>query len=179
MPRFIMVEEAKWYVLHTITGYENVAKENLERTRDRFDLQDRILDIIIPMEDVLEEKDGKKVLVQRKVMPTYLLVKMVYGDDIWHKVVGTRGITGFVGPKGRPLPLTEQEIMTMRLEKVKVDIVIEVGDQVEVLDGPLAGTPGKVTAIDEENKTAKVVVELFGRETPVDVSLDSMRKVEL
>lgn len=174
-----MNEEAKWYVLHTITGYENVAKENLERVVEKFSLQDRILEIVIPMEEVLEEKNGKKVLVQRKVMPTYLLVKMVYGDDIWHTVTRTKGITGFVGPKGRPLPLTENEILAMRLEKVKVDITLAVGDQVEILDGPLNGMFGKVSQIDEASAMAKVVVELFGRETPVDVSLDTLRKLEI
>lgn len=174
-----MNEEAKWYVLHTITGYENVAKENLERVTEKFNLQDRILDIVIPMEEVLEEKNGKKVLVQRKVMPTYLLVKMVYGDDIWHTITRTKGITGFVGPKGRPLPLTENEIVAMRLEKVKVDITISVGDNVEILDGPLNGTIGKVSTIDENSQSAKVIVELFGRETPVDVALDTLRKLEI
>lgn len=174
-----MNEEAKWYVLQTINGYENVAKENLERVIEKNDLQDRIFDIVIPMEEVLEEKNGKKVLVQRKVMPTYLFVKMIYGDDIWHRVIGTKGIRSFVGPKGRPLPLPESEILSMRLEKVKVDITITVGDQVEILDGPLNGMIGKVASIDEDNQQAKIIVELFGRETPVDVSLNTLRKLQI
>ena len=174
-----MSEEAKWYVLHTRTGYENVAKENLERVVEKNGLENRIFDIIIPMEDVLEEKDGKKILVQRKTMPTYLFVKMIYGDDIWHRVVGTRGITGFTGPLGRPLPLTEEEVVSMRLIKPKVDVNVEVGDSVELLDGPLNGTVGKVSTIDTNTNTVKVVVELFGRETPVDVSLDALRKIEV
>lgn len=174
-----MSEEAKWYVLHTRTGYENVAKENLERVVEKNGLENRIFDIIIPMEDVLEEKDGKKILVQRKTMPTYLFVKMIYGDDIWHRVVGTRGITGFTGPLGRPLPLTEEEVVSMRLIKPKVDVNVEVGDSVELLDGPLNGTVGKVSTIDTNTNTVKVIVELFGRETPVDVSLDALRKIEV
>ena len=97
------MEEAKWYVLHTFSGYENVAKENLETVIEKYNLKDRIFDVIIPMEDVIEEKNGKKKLIQRKIMPCYLLVKMIYGDDIWHNITRTRGITGFVGPKGRPL----------------------------------------------------------------------------
>ena len=97
------MENAKWYVLHTYSGYENVAKENLEQMALNYGLTNRIFDIVIPMEDVIEEKKGKKTLVQRKVMPGYLLVKMIYGDDIWHNVTRTRGITGFTGPKGRPL----------------------------------------------------------------------------
>ena len=125
-------EEAKWYVLHTFSGYENVAQQNLERVVEKFNLQERIFDIVIPMEEVIEEKNGKKVIVSRKLMPSYLLVKMVYGDDIWHTVTRTRGITGFVGPQGRPLPLTEEEILKMRLEKVQVDITLSAGDKVEV-----------------------------------------------
>ena len=171
-------EKAKWYVLHTISGYENVAKENLERVTEKNNLQNRIFDIVIPMEQVIEEKsDGKKVLVERKVMPTYLLVKMIYGDDIWHTVTRTRGITGFVGPKGRPLPLTEEEIVAMRLEKVKVDISIVPNDKVEILDGALNGMFGTVISIDSEHNKAKVNIEMFGRETPVDVNLDQIRKI--
>ena len=175
-----MNEEAKWYVLHTRTGYENVAKENLERVVEKNGLENRIFDIVIPMEDVIEEKDGKKVLVSQKLMPTYLFVKMIYGDDIWHRVVGTRGITGFTGPLGRPLPLTDEEVVSMRLVRPKIaDINIVVGDSVEILDGALNGTIGKVNGIDTETNTVKVLVELFGRETPVDVSLDALRKLEV
>ena len=129
------------------------------------------------MEEVIEEKDGKKKLVSRKVMPSYLLVKMIYGDDIWHAVTRTRGITGFVGPKGRPLPLNEEEIMKMRLEKVEVDITIAEGDKVEVLDGPLDGTIGTVISVDANNQKCRVNVEMFGRETPVDLGLDQVRKI--
>lgn len=175
-----MNEEAKWYVLHTRTGYENVAKENLERVVEKNGLENRIFDIVIPMEDVIEEKDGKKILVSQKLMPTYLFVKMIYGDDIWHRVVGTRGITGFTGPLGRPLPLTDEEVVSMRLVRPKLaDINIVVGDSVEILDGALNGTIGKVSGIDTETNTVKVLVELFGRETPVDVSLDALRKLEV
>ena len=111
--------EPKWYVLHTFSGYENVAKENLENVVEKFNLQDRIFDIVIPEEDVIEEKNGKKKLVTRKSMPCYIFVKMIYGDDLWHNVTRTRGITGFVGPKGRPLALTEDEVIKNRLEKIK------------------------------------------------------------
>lgn len=171
-------ETPKWYVLHTISGYENVAKENLQRVAEKNNLQDRIFDIVIPTEEVIEEKpDGKKVAVERKLMPTYLLVKMIYGDDIWHRVTGTRGITGFVGPKGRPLALTEEEIINMRLEKTTVDTSIEVNDKVEILDGALNGQIGTVQAIEPELNKAKVIVEMFGRDTPVDIALDQIRKI--
>lgn len=171
------VEEAKWYVLHTFSGYENVAQINLETVVDKFNLQDRIFDIVIPMEEVIEEKNGKKQLVSRKLMPSYLLVKMIYGDDIWHAVTRTRGITGFVGPKGRPLPLTEEEIMKMRLEKVEIDISLAAGDKVEVLEGPLNAMIGTVISVDMNNQKCRVNVEMFGRETPVDLGLDQIRKI--
>ena len=171
------IENAKWYVLHTFSGYENVAKENLEIVKDKYNLQERIFDIVIPMEDVVEEKNGKQKIVSRKVMPGYIMVKMIYGDDIWHAVTRTRGITGFVGPKGRPLHLTEDEIRKMRLEKnTVVDISIVEGDKVEVLDGALNGFVGTVISVDRENAKCKVMVEMFGRDTPVDLNLDQVRK---
>jgi len=175
----LLSEEAKWYVLHTFSGYENVAKENLEIVKDKYNLQERIFDIVIPMEDVVEDKNGKKKIVSRKVMPGYIMVKMIYGDDIWHAVTRTRGITGFVGPKGRPLHLTEEEIRKMRLEKnTVVDITIAENDKVEVLDGALNGFVGTVISVDIENAKCKVMVEMFGRDTPVDLNLDQIRRVD-
>lgn len=169
---------SKWYVLHTFSGYENVAKENLEIVREKFNLQDRIFEINIPMEDVVEEKNGKRKVVSRKLMPSYILVKMLYGDDIWHAVTLTRGITGFAGPKGRPLPLTEEEVRKMHLEKLTVvDIDLAPNDKVEVLDGPLNGFAGTVTSVDYASEKCRVVVEMFGRETPVDLSLTQVRKL--
>ncbi len=171
--------EAKWYVLHTYSGYENVAKENLEIVVDKYGLQKRIFDIIIPMEDVVEEKNGKRTVVSRKLMPGYIIVKMIYGDDIWHAVTRTRGITGFVGPKGRPLPLTEDEIHKMRLERVAVVATdLQENDKVEVLEGALNGFVGTVVSVDAINNKCRVVVEMFGRETPVDLSLEQVRKVD-
>ena len=174
---FVDSLEEKWYVLHTFSGYENVAKENLETVIEKFNLQDRIFDIIIPMEDVVEEKKGKKVLVQRKAMPSYILVKMKYADDIWHNVTRTRGITGFVGPKGRPLALPPEDVMRLRLEKIKVEVDLEAGDKVEIVDGALNGMVGSVTAINTETGMASVLVEMFGRETPVEVELSQIRKI--
>jgi len=171
------MEEPKWYVLHTISGYENVAKQNLELVVEKNNLQERVFDIIIPIEEVVEEKKGKKVVVQHKVMPTYLLVKMIYGDDIWHAITRTRGITGFVGPKGHPLPLTEQEIMQLRLEKVEIDDSIQVGDKVEILDGPLNTQIGTINAVDFIANKCSVSVEMFGRLTPVELNLDQIRKI--
>lgn len=172
-----MDTEAKWYVLHTMPGYENVAQENLERVVEKNNLSNRVFDIVIPMEDAVEEKNGKKVIVSRKLMPTYILVKMIYGDDIWHRIVGTRGITGFVGPKGRPLELPEEDVVRMRLEKTEADITLSIGDKVELLDGALKGQIGTIKTIYKENLTATVIVEMFNRENNVDVKLDEIRKL--
>ena len=169
--------EAKWYVLHTYSGYENVAKENLETMTVKYGLQDRIFDIVIPMEEVIEEKKGKTKVVQRKLMPSYILVKMIYGDDLWHNITRTRGITGFVGPKGRPLALTEDEVRKMRLEPLHTDLDLKPEDKVEILDGPLNNFVGKVVSVDAENKKAKIVVEMFGRETPVELDYSQIRKI--
>ena len=172
------MEDAKWYALHTFSGYENVAKENLEIVKDKYNLQERIFDIVYPMEDVVEDKNGKKKIVSRKVMPGYIFVKMIYGDDIWHAVTRTRGITGFVGPKGRPLPLTSDEIHKMRLEKnTVIDISITENDKVEVLEGALNGFIGTVLSVDTVNAKCKVMVEMFGRDTPVDLGLEQVRKI--
>lgn len=169
--------QANWYVLHTFSGYENVAKENLETVIEKFNLQDRIFDVVIPMEDVVEEKNGKKVLVQRKAMPCYILVKMKYADDLWHNITRTRGITGFVGPNGRPLALNEEEVMKLRLEKIKVETDLAVGDKIEVIDGPLNSMIGQVVATNPDMGILTVSVEMFGRETSVDLEFSQVRKI--
>ncbi len=169
--------EPKWYVLHTFSGYENVAKENLETVVEKFNLQDRIFDIVIPEEDVIEEKNGKKKLVTRKSMPCYLLVKMIYGDDLWHNITRTRGITGFVGPKGRPLALTDEEVMKLRLEKIKVETDLEVGDKVEIIEGPLDKMVGNIVAVNPEAGVVTVTVEMFGRENNVELTFEQVHKI--
>lgn len=171
------MEEAKWYVLHTFSGYENVAKRNLEIVVDKFNLQERIFEIVIPVEEAIEDKNGKKKLVQRKIMPCYLLVKMIYGDDLWHNITRTRGITGFVGPKGRPLALTEDEVRKMRLEKITVNLDLDKGDRVEIIDGPLNNFVGVIDLVNKENDKVKVIVEMFGRETPVELNYSQIRKI--
>ena len=169
--------EPKWYVLHTFSGYENVAKENLETVVEKFNLQDRIFDIVIPEEDVIEEKNGKKKLVTRKSMPCYLLVKMIYGDDLWHNITRTRGITGFVGPKGRPLALTDEEVMKLRLEKIKVETDLEVGDKVEIIEGPLDKMIGNIVTVNPEAGVVTVTVEMFGRENNVELTFEQVDKI--
>ncbi|MBR1925773.1 MAG: transcription termination/antitermination factor NusG [Clostridia bacterium] len=172
-------KESKWYVLHTFHSYEAVAKENLEQAMENDEvLRERISDIVIPTEDVIEETNGKKKLVTRKSMPCYIFVKMIYGDDIWHKITHTRGITGFVGPKGRPLPLTDEEIRKIGLEKVPVDFTLGEGDQIEIISGSLIGTVCTVISADNETQKCKVNVSMFGRDTPVELSFNDVKKIQ-
>lgn len=173
-------KEPKWYALHVFAGYEAVAKQNLEITIDKYGLQDRIFQIVIPMEDVLEEKRGKKVLVPKKIMPGYMMVKMIYGDDIWHAVTRTQYISAFVGPKGRPVPIRDDEAKRMGLdggERVgaKIDLEVKVGDLVEIIEGSLATFVGKVKVVDQENQKVIASVEMFGRESEVELGFNQIR----
>ena len=173
-------KEPKWYVLHVFSGYENVAKQNLEITIDKYDLQDRIFEIVIPMEDELVEKRGKKVLVPKKTMPGYMLVRMMYGDDIWHAVTRTMYITGFVGPKGRPIPITDEEARKMGVDgshkaEAKMELDVKVGDMVEIIEGSLASFVGTVKSVDADNQKVTCVVEMFGRESEVELSFNQIR----
>lgn len=169
--------EAKWYVLHTYSGYEQVAKDNLEVVIKKYNLEDRIFDIIIPMEEVIEEKNGKKKLVSKKLMPSYILVKIKYADDLWHNITRTRGITGFVGPKGRPLALTPEEIRKLHLEKTAVDSDLKPFDKIEVIDGPLNTFVGTITSVNLDTQKCQVNVEMFGRETEVELDFSQVRKI--
>lgn len=173
-------KEPKWYALHVFSGYENVAKQNLENTIEKYGLQNRIFQIVIPVEDVLEEKRGKKVLVPKKTMPGYILVKMMYGDDIWHAVTRTMYITGFVGPQGRPVCITDDEARRLGLDggsvgTAKIDIDVSVGDIVEIVEGSLASFVGTVKAVNTEEKKVTVLVEMFGRESEVELSFAQIR----
>lgn len=173
-------KEPKWYVLHTFSGYESIAKQNLEIVIDKYNLQNRIFDIVIPMEDVLEEKRGKKVLVPKKTMPGYILVKMMYGDDIWHAVTRTQYITGFVGPKGRPVCITDEEAMRMgvgtaKTAEAKMELDVKVGDLVEIIEGSLASFVGTVKAVDFDNQKVTCLVEMFGRESEVELGFSQIR----
>jgi len=172
-------EKAKWYVLHTFSNYEAVAKDNLEKVIKKDKLEDRIFEIFIPMEETIVEKRGQKVFVPSKTMPSYMFVKMIYGDDIWHTVTRTNGITGFVGPKGRPLPLSNKEVADLKLEK-KVNVIttrVEVGDTVHVIDGLLAGQTANVTAVDAEAGKCTISVTMFGQPKFVDLDLFMVKKI--
>ncbi len=173
-------KEPKWYVLHVFSGYENIAKQNLEITIEKYDLQNRIFEIVIPMEDELVEKRGKKVLVPKKTMPGYMLVRMMYGDDIWHAVTRTQYITGFVGPKGRPICITDEEARKMGVDGgntvvSQMEIEVKVGDMVEITEGSLSSFVGTVKAVDAENQKVTCVVEMFGRESEVELLFNQIR----
>ena len=173
-------KEPKWYVLHVFSGYENIAKQNLEITIDKYNLQDRIFEIVIPMEDELVEKRGKKVLVPKKTMPGYMLVKMMYGDDIWHAVTRTQYVTGFVGPKGRPICITDDEARKMgvdggNLAQAKAQVELNVGDMVEIIEGSLNSFVGTVKSVDADNQKLVCIVEMFGRDSEVEMSFNQVR----
>ena len=172
-------KEPKWYALALFSGYENVAKQNLENTIEKYELQDRIFKIVIPMEDELVERRGKKVLVPKKTMPGYMLVQMKYGDDIWHAVTRTQYVKGFVGPKGRPVCITDDEARRLGVERadsnIKQDIDVKVGDMVEIIDGSLASFVGVVKSVDEANHRLTCAVEMFGRESEVELDFNQIR----
>ena len=158
---------------------ENVAKQNLEIAIEKYSLQNRIFEIVIPMEDELVEKRGKKVLVPKKTMPGYMLVKMMYGDDIWHAVTRTQYITGFVGPKGRPVCITDEEARRLGVDghsrEVKYELDINVGDMIEIIEGSLANFVGTVKSVDAENQKLVALVEMFGRESEVELAFNQIR----
>ena len=174
------MEEAKWYIAHTFSGYENKVASDLKIKVENQNLTDMIQDIRIPTETVVEVKeDGTKKEIERKLFPSYIYIKMVMTDDTWYVVRNTRGCAGFVGPEGKPVPLTEDEIKrALGSEVVAVEVAYEVGDLVNVIDGPLEGFSGTVEEIDAENNSVQVIVSMFGRDTAVDFELDQLEKVE-
>lgn len=162
--------QALWYVIHTYSGYENKVKDTLEQIVENRGLQDYIQDISVPVEEQLEIKEGKKKIVQRKLYPGYVLVKMVLTDQIWYIVRNTRGVTGFVGPNSKPVPLSNEELGMMGMVKEWNPVVdYAVGDPVKVINGPLEGFVGSVTDVNAEKKKVTVTVSMFGRETPVEL----------
>ena len=173
-----MSEEAKWYVCHTYSGYENKVATNLETIVENRKLQDWIHEISVPTETVVEIKDGKKKEVERKIFPGYVLVKMVMTDESWYVVRNTRGCTGFVGPNGKPTPLTEEEVAALGVEKREVEVNYDVGDMVRIIDGPLENFSGHVDEIDRDKNRVRVTISMFGRETPVELKLDQAELME-
>lgn len=169
-----MSETAKWYVVHTYSGYENKVAENIQKTIENRKLQELICEVSVPTEMVTEIKDNKKRDVERKLFPGYVLVKMVMTDESWYIVRNTRGVTGFVGPGSKPIPLTDVEVENLGVEKKVITVDFAVGDNVKVLDGPLKGFLGIVDEIDTAANQVKVTVMMFGREIPVELELSQV-----
>ena len=175
-----MSENAKWYVVHTYSGYENAVKTTIEKLISNRHLEDMIQDLQIPLEKVTEiNSEGAAKEVERKVFPGYVLIKMVMTDDTWHLVRNVRGVTGFVGEaSNKPIPLTEDEVLALGMEKHEIVVLYKVGDRVRINDGPLESFTGLVDEIDPEKNRVSVVVSMFGRETPVEMELDQVEVVE-
>ena len=170
--------EAKWYVVHTYSGYENKVKANIEKTiENNKHLAEQILEVRVPLEEVVEVKNGVKKTVQRKLFPGYVLLNMDMNDDTWYVVRNTRGVTGFVGPGSKPVPLTEAEMKPVGIKSENISVDFAEGDSIAVVAGVWKDTVGVVQKMDHNKQTATINVELFGRETPVEISFAEVRKL--
>ena len=170
--------EANWYVAHTYSGYENKVKANIEKTIENRHLEDQILEVRVPMQDVTELKNGAQKLVSRKMFPGYVLINMVMNDDTWYVVRNTRGVTGFVGPGSKPVPLSEEEIGMLGIQPETIEIDFAEGDSVVVTGGAWKDTTGIIQTINSQKQTVTINVELFGRETPVEISFAEIKKLQ-
>ena len=180
-----MAENSKepcWYVVHTYSGYENKVKDNIEKSVENNGMKDLIFDVRVPVEDVVEIKGNKRVKSQRKVDPGYVLVRMIETSESWYLVRNTRGCTGFLGQDksggSKPIPLTEEEIIAMGVEKREIEVNYAAGDSVRVIDGPLAGFIGVVSSVEPDKNKVDVTVSMFGRETPVELELDQVETLD-
>ena len=170
--------EANWYVVHTYSGYENKVKANIEKTIENRGLHEEILEVRVPMEEVVEVKNGTKKVSQKKLFPGYVMINMVMNDDTWYVVRNTRGVTGFVGPGSKPVPLTEAEMKPLGINTNQISVDFAEGDMIVVLAGAWKDTVGAVQKMDYQRGTATINVELFGRETPVEISFEEVRRVD-
>lgn len=171
-------KKPQWYVVHTYSGYENKVKTDLEKTIKNRELEDFFFDIVVPMEEQIEIKDGKKKVNLKKVFPGYVLIKMIVTEESWYIVRNTRGVTGFVGSGTDPIPLTEGEIRNMGFDVADVNVDYEVNDSVRVMNGPLENFIGVVQEINKEKRKVRVMVSMFGRETPVELDFIQVQKVK-
>ena len=172
-----MAENAKWYVVHTYSGYENTVKATIDKTVETRHLEDVIHEVSIPMETVTEITENGPKEIERKVFPGYVLIKMVMSDDNWYIIKNVRGVTGFVGSGNKPTPLTEEEVLQLGVEKREIVVAFGIGDTVRIVDGPLTSFSGKVDALDIDKNSVRVVVSMFGRETPVELELDQVEVI--
>ncbi len=173
-----MAERARWYVVHTYSGYENKVKATLEKTVENRDLHNLIQDIQVPMEEQVEVKDGKKKVTLKKIFPGYVLVKMIMNDESWYVVRNTRGVTGFVGPGSKPVALTDEEVESMGIAEKPVVVDIEVGENVRVISGPLENFVALIQEINTDKHKIKALVNMFGRETPVELDFNQIEKLD-
>lgn len=173
------MSEAKWYVVHTYSGYENKVKANIEKTIENRHLEDQILEVRVPMEEVIELKNGVQKAVQKKRFPGYVLLNMIMNDDTWYVVRNTRGVTGFVGPGSKPVPLTEEEMRPLGIKDESLHVDFVEGDWVVVTGGAWKDTTGVVQSINMPKKVVTINVELFGRETPVEISFAEIKKMDM
>jgi transcriptional antiterminator NusG len=171
------MSETNWYVVHTYSGYENKVKANIEKTIENRKLQDQILEVSVPLQDVVEVKNGVKKKVQKKMFPGYVLLNMEMNDDTWYVVRNTRGVTGFVGPGSKPVPLTETEMRSMGIKKDEVVFDFAVGDMVTVVSGVWENTTGVIKQINTHKQIVTINVDMFGRETPVEISFTEIKKL--
>ena len=169
--------EANWYVAHTYSGYENKVKANIEKTIENRHLEDQILEVRVPMQDVVEMKNGTKKQVSKKLFPGYVLINMIMNDDTWYVVRNTRGVTGFVGPGSKPVPLTEEEMIPLGIQTEVIEIDYAEGDSVVVTGGAWKDTTGVIQSINRQKQVVTINVELFGRETPVEISFAEVKKL--
>jgi transcriptional antiterminator NusG len=170
------MSEANWYVVHTYSGYENKVKANIEKTIENRKLQDQILEVSVPMQDVIEVKNGVKKRVQKKMFPGYVLLHMVMNDDVWYVVRNTRGVTGFVGPDSKqPVPLTDAEMRSMGIKSNEVTVDFEIGDTVTVISGVWENTTGIIRQINTHKQIVTISVDMFGRETPVEIGFSEVK----
>ena len=169
------MSEASWYVVPTYSGYENKVKANIEKTIENRHLEDQILEVRVPMQDVVELKDGASRSVQKKMFPGYVLINMIMNDDTWYVVRNTRGVTGFVGPGSKPVPLTEEEMRPLGIHSESVQIDFAEGDSVVVIGGVWKDTVGVIQSINDNKQSATINVDLFGRETPVEISFTEIK----
>ena len=172
-----MAENAKWYVLHTYSGYENAVAAAIEKSAENRKMEDLIQKVSIPVENVTEITDNGEKTVERKVFPGYVLIKMILTDESWHLVRNVRGVTGFVGSDGKAVPLTEDEIAALGVERREVVVGFKLGDTVKLTDGPLEGFLGTVDELEIDRNRVRVIVSMFGRETPIDLELDQVEPV--
>ena len=169
--------KARWYVAHTYSGYENKVKVDIEKTIENRGLQDQIFEVSVPMLNVVEEKNDAKKTVEKKMFPAYVLINMIMNDDTWYVVRNTRGVTGFVGPGSKPVPLTDEEMASMGLKKDAAVVPFSIGDTVVVKSGVWEDTTGIVRQIDHRNQMVTINIDMFGRETPVEISFNDVEAV--